>query len=1379
MDILKTATNSYIKAFISTLLLSFSLCLGATSRPFEAIQHLSVDEGLTHHGVTCVLEDSKGYVWIGTYDGLHRYDGYGFEVTRNRLGDKIILSNRIRSLAEDKHGDIWIGTDEGLSIYDYSTGHIENVYSNSLFEQETTGPIIRKILITEESILCITELNGVLIFNHDYTLKNQYIPQIDISREIKLRDVIELDKNNYLISSTIGALLFDKKTGEFTHHLKELIYSSTSCIKINRNNMVISASRGLVFINYDLDNTDQPFGEMSSVLKDIEVSALGIDKFNNLWVGERNDGLCKITNVKGVIAGFKPEIVESDLGVESIRASTIHIGANDRCWFGSFNNGVYRFSINENPYYYHSSEEDDKYGITSNRILNVEPYDDNRVFVSAYFGGFGLFNTLTHLFEPLPFSLPEDQWVKESFVFVDSRGIVWISSSYPLHSLLRIKPGERKASLIKGNSFPKMKGIRSITEDHKGNLWIACINGLFRVVIGFNGEVEKVEDVNNNSLFIKDKLDLVRYVYADPLHDFVWVGTDTEGLLRIDKINSGLVEDLVITKYTKDQQNSNSISSNFVTSIVRIPNGELWIGTEQGGICKVINSEKHPSFISFSEKQGLSNEVVKSIVCDNDNNLWIATNRGLNLLNTKNMNIRRIRKRDGLPYDGFGYSTCMMDNGRIVTSSQNGFFYFNPKVVKESDDLPKFEFGNVQLFNSIVSPGDTIGDRVLLEKRIEEQRSIELEYDENIIGIELISLHLQNSENYFLQYRLPPFSDKWMKISSDERYLHFNGLPPGEYELEVMASNAKDEWTDIEKISILIHPPIWKTKWAIASYLIIVIIMIIGIIKTIISMQSLKHNLEIEQLEKTKTEEVSDVKFKFFSNISHEFKTPLTLISAPIDILLERFNKDTDVNNQLLLVKRQAGKMSQLVDQVHDFQKADKNLLKMNYSQFTFNGFISSVVNDFTYLASDNNKTLKLEKVTDIVFVLADRDKLEKIFNNLLNNAFKFTDSNDSININYHVKGNELEITVSDTGKGIDQVDLPFVFDRFYQSKKKHSAYTGGSGIGLAFSKRLVEMHYGSIKVSSELGIGTEFTIVLPIVVDGKNAQYDEKVQKIISEEENYRTGSAIKDVDELLNFKVDEDLNESIVFFVEDNDDMRNFVESVLSKYFKVKSFANGQACVNAMETEWPDLILSDVLMPQLNGFELCEKVKSDIKTSHIPVILLTACTTIEDQIEGLKMGADAYIKKPFNLLHLVTRAETLLLSRKKLRERYQVDYPLSNEKQNSEDDAFLNKLYELMEASIDDQDLVMDQFAKELFLNRTHFYQKVKALTNQTPYDLLKSYRLKKGARLLAQERLPVGEVCLLIGFKSRTHFSKLFKETYNVTPGKYAAEQAKKLS
>ena len=1006
--------------------------------------------------------------------------------------------------------------------------------------------------------------------------------------------------------------------------------------------------------------------------------------------------------------------------------------------------------------------------------MSLSAIDDNRVYVSTIQGGLSLYNTVTSKFEPLPFAISSENLREVGAIYVDSKKNLWVNVSKK--GLFRVNQNSTQLELIypwNENTFDNT-AIKSIVEDGNGNILAGGSDDFYRFNFNKNQEVIKLENINDNPFFKKNKISLVRCIYSDPLYkNLLWIGTNADGLFRIDFKNNTTLEKAKVDRFTNDKSNKNSLSSSFVTSFVRLPNKELWIGTERGGICKVLNSNLVPTFVSFSEKQGLSNNVVKNIIYDGKKSLWISTNIGLNKFNVEERHFQKFSNSDGLPFEDFNYGFTKMNNGILILAGYDGFCYFNPNKLPSSEKLPRLEFGELKVFNSSIKAGDTLNGRVLMDKRLSDLDELLLKYNENVFSIGVTSLHFSSQNNHFIKYQLAPINNEWIEIPTGQRNIYFNGLPPGDYVLKVKASNTLNIWTKTKELKIIITPPFWKTYWAYFIYILLFLVLGYYILTFNLRMQTLRHNIEIEQIEKNNVKEINAAKLRFFSNISHEIKTPLTLISGPVETLYDRFKNNPEVGNTLSIVKKQSHKISKLLEQVHDFQKADANLLKMNYTYFSFQDFIDELIAEYQFLAKMEHKILETSGLIDTMYVYADKDKLEKIFNNLLTNAFKYTKEKEAIRIKYQADGNDLLVSVIDKGKGIDSEDLPHIFERFYQSSKKENIYYGGSGIGLAFSKQLVEMHYGYISAESEVGIGTTINLKLPIIQPQYTPDQEEIEKEALLAEKLVKENFSFTTID-YKSLQFDSSFGKATIYIAEDNIDLRNYISNTLSKFVTIEVFGNGKECLDALESNWPDLVLSDVLMPELNGFDLCKRIKSDIKTSHIPVVLLTACSTIDNQVKGLMDGADAYIQKPFNMQFLISTIESILRNRKQLRERFQIELPLTlASKDNSNDNIFLEKLYSLMAENLDNQDLDLDHFAKDLYLNRTHFYQKVKTLTNCTPFELLKGYRLKKAAEFLVEGKLSVNEVYMMTGFKSRTHFSKLFKEKYDVTPGKYAAE------
>ncbi|MDO6854076.1 two-component regulator propeller domain-containing protein [Cellulophaga lytica] len=1372
------------KTYILTVYFLLLFCASnAQENSLQYSQKLTITEGVAHNGVTSILEDSRGFLWFGTYEGLNKYNGYEFKVFKNTLEQNILTSNRVRSINEDTKGNIWIGTDHGISIYNYKKEKFNKIYTNKDLKKGNNGPVIRKILINKKHklVFCATEGNGLLIFNEDYTFVNQFfIPGTANDKSLIFFDAIALDQDNYLFSTSKGLVLYNILKSKYTRVVKEDVKFSNALLKYNNNTIVATLNNGIIVLQVKKDK-NYSFKAQKKTLQNNQFNSISKDKLGLIWLGTFTNGIVRIKNA--------PEFVKNANAVTSsfyfnkglMRVSAIAAATSTGCWVATFNEGIYKFDVEENPFKSYNTEKNDAYGVLSNNISSISKLDENRVYITASRGGLGLFNTKTNKFEPLPFNVPIDYKIKVAGCFVDTRKNLWLQISK--EGLFVIKKGTKELKKITtgDNINHDLIRPRRITEDKNGNIWIVYVDKVIKINLDENGDLINTEFLYDHPFFAKNKPTLSRVIYVDPLYNYVWLGTDLDGLYRINNAK-GSLKDAKIKQFVHNKKDSLSLPSNFVTSIIRLPNDELWVGTEGGGISNIIKSSTNkPKFIPYSEKQGLSNNVVKSFQADKNNNLWISTNIGLNKFNTTNKEFRNFNKSDGLPFEDFWYASNKLDNGYMLFSGLDGFCYFKPEQISNEEILPKLQFSDLKIFNKTIHPGDTINNRVLLNKTINELTSLKLKHNENVFSVEAASLHFSNTKNHSIKYRLLPANKEWIEVPSHQKIIYYNGLQPGKYKLEVMASNSLNEWTPTKTLKIEILPPYWKTIWAYLLYAIAVICFVFLVVRIILKIQALNHKVEIEKIEKKNVSEINEAKLRFFANISHEIKTPLTLISRPLEVLSDRFKYNEDANEKLSLITRQSKKIQQLIEQVLDFRRADANLLKMNYSRFSFDAFVKDLIIDFNFLAENDSKKLVVEKEDCRITVAADRDKLEKVFNNLLNNAFKYTSSNDVITISYKSVDKDLIVTVKDTGRGIDSVDLEHIFERFYQSQKEDNAHISGSGIGLAFSKRLVEMHYGFIKADSEVGKGTEITVRLPIVKN--NLPTDKEVPEDLDLPKEKEVTISNKLIKENSPAKIvaTGDFSDALIFYAEDNLEMRNFVSKLLSKFFKVKTFRNGKECLEAMEDEWPDIVISDVQMPEMNGLDLCLRIKSDLKTSHIPVILLTALSNIEDHLQGIRDGADAYIKKPFNVQRLITNTEALLTTRKQLRERYQIGIPLTkeNNKNNRNDNAFLEKLYSLIEENLDNQEFDLNSLAKELYLNRTHFYQKVKVLTNQTPFELLKIYRLKKAAELLSQKGLAVNEVYIMTGFKSRTHFTKVFKEKYNISPGKYAAEINKKYS
>ncbi|MDC0584777.1 hypothetical protein OAO55_03505, partial [Bacteroidales bacterium] len=648
----------------------------------------TISEGLAHNGVTCMLEDSKGYIWIGTYAGLNHYDGYEFTTIKNTIDKEIFVSNRIRSLAEDHKGNIWIGTDNGLTIYDYSQEKFKAIYSNKFIDKDKSGPIVRDILFCDDVGICITEDAGVLIFDENNVLISKYIPDVSIvPGNLKFFNAFRVNPSIILIASQKGIIEFDLKTREFKNVLKGNIFNCNSISRVNDSLLVVTQNYTVSLIKYEASEMEHEYYFYGQIELGQTFNSAFVDN-DELWLGTLQNGFVKITNLDDVISGrpIQKEEYSSTSGRD--RASCVLVARSGICWGATFNKGIYRFEKNDSPFEFFTSSPEDKYGLSSNHIMHIIKYEDSRFFVSANRGGFGLFNVTTKQYEELPFSYSKNEILRTGFLYVDTHKNFWLKGGDG-EGLIRIDYKTRKRDLIISDSVPifNTDALKTMSEDRNGNMWVGGVGGLYRIVMD-NNKVKEVQTLKTLSHF-KNKSELmVRSIYVDPAYDFVWVSTDKYGLFRITLEPGNSINDLIVEQYKYDKGIEYSLPTNFATTMIRLPNNDFWVGTENAGICKVIDSDKTPKFIPFTEKHGLSNNVVKGVVYDNEHYLWISTNIGLNRLDTRTNKFRRFSKEDGLPFEDFWYSSAKAKNGNLIFSGLDGLVMFNPNDLPTSETLP-------------------------------------------------------------------------------------------------------------------------------------------------------------------------------------------------------------------------------------------------------------------------------------------------------------------------------------------------------------------------------------------------------------------------------------------------------------------------------------------------------------------------------------------------------------------------------------------------------------------------------------------------------------------------------------------------------------------
>ncbi|MBB6460264.1 hybrid sensor histidine kinase/response regulator transcription factor [Flammeovirga kamogawensis] len=1327
-------------------------------------KQLTIENGLSHFGVTSIAQDNNGLLWVGTFKGLNIFDGYEFK-TFYHSTDSGLVSNRIHSLYKDENNNILIGTEKGVSVYLYQKQQFKVLYTNKNTIGEELGPYINKIIETHDYIICNTLKKGVILINKsDYSFHSIILPNFINIGSFKSFNIDKIDNDNILLATNSGIIKATLSTGK-CRRILEGDFPFCLDIAFDGNSTIYALNyRFLGIISIKNDN----YNLKAIAFSGEDYSQIELGENGELWLMKNNNDLAVIGNPT-YVKNIDKQVVKFSFTSEFTRLSSILL-TEDGGWIGSFNQGLFKFRSEERPFKYSNLKNNGQVVNTSSQVVSMITLDHEQVMITLNANNAKVFNINNNSIKEVKQPGVYNQVITR--VLKDTYGTIWGGS-------LRVGVFQKKNLVVPWKQlmspeYPILndESVRGFSQDKYGDIWVAGLRKLYRFSMHSNGKIKEIEVIRNLGNVPYNYNLATKVIYADPKQDCIWLGTQSDGLFRINYSHNKPLTEATFQHFIPIKNDTTSLPVYAINCMQRVPNGDLWLGTLEGGITKVIEENGLIKFKTFTENDGLDDNDVMTFQYDNKGRLWIATNQGINQFDPETENFRNYTTEDGLVPASFEVSSTKLLNGMMVFGGNNGICYFNPDLVPNESNIPPLLFGDLKVHNQIVRVKSKDNKEAILYKPLNDSDEITLEYNQRSISIELISLHYSNTEAHHIRYRLLPKDNSWLEVTSNNKIVNFSLLPPGEYTFEAQVSNSKNEWSPTKRIKIHVKYAWWNSNGAKGLYFILIFLVIAMVMLTLLRMKTLEYNLQIEQFDKNRLEELDAARLKLFMNISHEFRTPLTLISGPISVLKGMFETNQDAFQHIDLIQRQSKKMFQLVEQVHDVRKADENILKLKYTTFDFTDLVTDVKQDFDKLAEDSNKKLILEGEANKLFVLADEHKLEVVVNNLLNNAFKFTRKGDTISITYNVRKGGLYLSVSDTGIGIPEEDLAHLFKRFYQSSKGEK-YSVGTGIGLELTKMLVEMHQGEIKVSSILGEGTKFEVFLPLEIRKEDVLSEKRIDEILSLEshdERQRVEDQVIDLSEIIQENEHSDVT---IYYVEDNTDLRNFITKILNQYFAVVTFSNGKECMDALESEWPDLILSDIIMPEMNGIELCKQIKSNPKTNHIPVVLLTSRSSTEEKIEGLEVGADMYITKPFEVKHLIATFKNILNNRKTLQTKFQVEapMPLKKKQKTEEDKIFVNKFYKLLEENLTNENIDLEEFAKELYMSRSQFFRKVKAISDTTPQDLIRSYKLKKAAELLCEGQYSVADVVVMVGFKSRTHFSKSFKEIYGITPSKYA--------
>lgn len=1324
----------------------FCLLILFTSSPSFAKQFYfkkyQVDKGLSHNTVWCILQDSYGFMWFGTTDGLNRFDGEKFVIYRNDIQDLSSLGNNyVQTLFEDDEQNIWVGTNSGIYIYNRKNDNFSHFKKKTKYEVSISGEVTKIIQSQKGQIWIATLGQGIFIYDP------QTEELVQNSKDTSFSWDICEDKNHWIHASSLqeGLISYDLNGNKVHTYTSFLDKKDLNNIKINCIQTIDDKVWFSVGIN-SLNALDTKTKHIKSYYNhNIHVGTIkAITKYSDkeLLIGSDN-GLYLFNILTETFAR-----VDNPLDYRSLSDKSIHAIVKDKeggIWIATYLGGINYLAQQIKVFDYypptHNTES------STGKIISQFCEDkDKNIWVGAQ-DGLKILNKKTQTLHPYIIPGTNKKYDIRSLL-VDNDNL-WIGTYSEGLKKLNLKTNKlseyyniRESSLsICSND------VLSLYKDRKGDIYVGTTWGLCK----YNKDQDNFETLN----FVGTMTSV-----SDLLEDksgYLWIATNSSGVFRYN------LKSREWKHYSHEDENLNSLTSNSIIRIFEDSNGTIWFGTNGGGLC--FFDKENESFKDFDPyNKILSNKVIYSIEEDNLGNFWISSNAGLLRINPKEKNNKKLfTQEDGLQSNQFNFKASLKaSSGELYFGGINGFNAFFPNDFKENNYIPPVYVVDVRLYNT-----DENESKELLQLTAPTYltNGIELPYNKNSIIIEFKALSYEEPKRNRYSYILEGFDKDW--VNSDfSNIASYTNLSPGRYILKIKGSNNDNKWNEEgTSIQITILPPWWRSTIAYLVYTLCLFFLLYCLFKFLAHRSNQKFKKQLEEFQLEKEKEVYQSKIGFFINLVHEIRTPLSLIKLPLEKLSERHSEEEKDSKYLAIINKNVTYLLNIVNQLLDFQKVDSNKSILKLQEQNINYLISDIYNQFIHSAELNNITMSLSLPDKETVLYVDREKITKIINNLLSNALKFTKS--KIELQVKILDHRFEVKVMDDGPGIPDNEKERIFEAFYQATQNsgNNAKTG-TGIGLTFSRLLAESHKGSLTLEDNQWNGSSFILTIPSEYEEDDLSKIEYVTPL----ERQIIPSSLEENNNSDAFK------KSKVLLIEDNVDLLNLVEDSLNPHFTILKAENGRQAQEIISKESIDIIVSDIMMPDIDGLELTKSVKSDINYSHIPVILLTAKTTLESKIEGLEYGADVYIEKPFSVKFLHKQIENLL----KLRYTFQkmiTSAPSMESKTeisiSKKDQEFINKLHTEIENHIAELDFSIDNIAETMFMSRSSFYRKIKSITGMSPNDYLKVFRLNKAAELLLENNLSISEICDQVAFSSSSYFAKCFKAQFGVLPKDYVSE------
>lgn len=1366
------------------LFLIFSSIIGQENQ--NEYNFVPINDGFTQSAITTILKDSEGFTWIGTNsDGLFKYNSTDFKSYKQELNSKkaSLNSSIVYTTFQDSKYNIWVGTELGLNLYNKELDKFENI--ELLKDQKKINIPVHAITEYDENTLLFGTHEHGLYKLDKKTLSSKLIKFKDNEPTISLQinAIVKSSNGRFLIGTNQGLMTFDPydeilQLAKFnTKNDLEFIENAVESLLVTENESVWigTVSSGLYKIT---SNKNDVYAIEKYAITKKRIMSLAEKQNSNILCATENDGLFEINPSTKLTENYRQNKLNNK-GVKSNSIWTVFTDDKNRVWLGYYNYGIDIHDDYYNKFNSIKSLPFLKNSLNSNSVTGIAKDDFGRLWMGMFDGGVDVYDpkkgTFTNLFNQNNGIAKGLNNFGITAVFIDSHKNIWIGTwSSGLYLLKYNSKKFINVNKTSNKSIFTTNRIMTFDEDSKGNIWIGTfLSGLY----SYHQTSQKFTHYKSEN-FLKYNIHKsnIRKVLVDK-NDAIWIGS-REGVYKVENTNSNTFN---VSSFNNEmnsdlENNSNySIKSNIIYSLFEDSNSNIWIGTLGNGLSKY--NAKNNTFKRYNTNNGLIHETIFSIIEDKDKSIWIGGNKGLSALNTQTNTFTNFNKTDGLLSNTFNYNAVLKDENNVLFfGNSKGINYFNPSEIVYNKEKPIVYIKDLKLSNDIVSIED---ENSPLKKIISKTDELTLTYKQAVFSLDYSGINYTRSENNQYAYFLKGFDKDWSFVGTN-RNASYKNVPPGNYTFMVKASNNDGYWNDNPTtLKIKILPAWWATNTAILTYLLLLGLFIYVVYKYVRARVREKIILNLERQEYKQFEALNAKKIQFFTNISHEFRTPLTLILTPLEDILESNNLiSDDLKEKHNIIYKNAKRLSRLINELMDFRKLQFNKMSINASQISVVPFIEEVVSHFEEQASLQNIKLSVEYDQNNFIIWSDPSMLEKIIFNLLSNAFKATPANGSITVQINkpeklislplvtkTKSLEaIEIIIKDTGLGIKKENLHKVFDRFFQGNEKNNQYNGGTGIGLELVKNFVDLHKGKVILTSKENIGTQFKIYFPLGYEHLKENTNNKFKETVNESitvKNKPADNAITEEKEVPSKKM--------ILIVEDTAELRSYIRNELKEDYIVKEAENGLEGLEKANKYLPDILITDVMMPIMDGFELCERIKSDIKTSHIPILMVTAKGMQIDKLKGIDSGADVYLNKPFNMKVLKSHLKQLISSRQILFDKYfnSVSTTIDANNTTSLDKEFMNNVLSYINENINDEKLNVEHLASELFLSRSKLYRKIKALTGDTANEFIRKVRLEKAKQLIKNTEHTISEICFKVGFSSPSYFTKCFKDHFDVLP------------